>query len=77
MFKCGDCDGFGLRKVIYNHMVREQNCERCDGEGVITLEKPAALVQAGDGDESGVAEAEAEGQCGAEAEAEAAPPPPM
>lgn len=32
---CNACQGQGIVKSVYNHMVMEKTCELCDGESVI------------------------------------------
>lgn len=32
---CKSCGGLGIVKYIYNHMVLEQTCEKCEGEGIV------------------------------------------
>ena len=32
---CKDCHGCGMVKIVYNHIVREQNCMGCDAEGLV------------------------------------------
>ncbi len=32
---CQTCQGQGIVKSIYNHMVMEKTCEVCDGESVV------------------------------------------
>lgn len=32
---CQSCQGRGIVKSIYNHMVMEKTCEVCDGESVV------------------------------------------
>lgn len=32
---CKLCKGCGLRKELYNHQVKEVNCEKCEGEGIV------------------------------------------
>lgn len=35
---CQNCNGLGLRKDIYNHIVREYTCDKCDGDGILQKE---------------------------------------
>ncbi len=32
---CKTCNGLGYIKEIYNHQVREKNCDDCDGESLV------------------------------------------
>lgn len=32
---CSNCNGQGIIKSIYNHMVVEKDCEVCDGESIV------------------------------------------
>ncbi len=32
---CQLCHGHGIRKVIYNFVVREENCSECDSKGIV------------------------------------------
>ena len=32
---CIACQGLGVNKTIYNHMVMEKSCETCDGDCII------------------------------------------
>ncbi len=32
---CKACHGYGLVKTVYNHQVKEANCEECEGEGIV------------------------------------------
>jgi DnaJ-class molecular chaperone len=32
---CPACEGHRIEKVVYNHMVLDQTCSTCDGEGVL------------------------------------------
>ena len=32
---CKKCNGVGYIKEIYNHQVREKNCDECDGESLV------------------------------------------
>lgn len=32
---CHSCNGSGSRKDIYNYIVRELTCEKCEGDGII------------------------------------------
>jgi hypothetical protein len=31
---CKECNGLGIVKVIYNHVVRDKTCPTCEGDGV-------------------------------------------
>ncbi len=35
LIACHVCHGSGIEKYVYNFSVREQNCSKCDGEGVV------------------------------------------
>ena len=35
---CHVCQGYGLVKEIYNHQVKELNCTRCEGDGIVRKE---------------------------------------
>jgi DnaJ-class molecular chaperone len=35
---CHSCNGAGSRKDIYNYIVREFTCEKCDGDGILPKE---------------------------------------
>lgn len=39
---CRACNGLGVVKVAYNHMVLDKTCSHCEGEGVVTAPPPAA-----------------------------------
>ena len=39
IYICKSCQGQGIVKDIYNHVVRERNCDVCEGEGVLWLDK--------------------------------------
>ena len=32
---CKSCSGRGTVKVLYNHMVLERDCEKCEGESIV------------------------------------------
>lgn len=32
---CKSCNGSGIVKTVYNHMVLEKDCEECDGDSII------------------------------------------
>jgi len=34
---CKDCHGYRLVKERYNHQVKEVNCGKCEGEGIIEM----------------------------------------
>ena len=36
---CKVCKGCGLRKELYNYQVKEVNCEKCEGEGIVPVKK--------------------------------------
>jgi len=40
---CEVCKGCGLRKELYNHQVKEVNCEKCEGEGIVPNEKMGVI----------------------------------
>eukprot|EP01039_Chlorochromonas_danica_P000578 gene578-622_t len=35
---CPTCQGLGIQKTVYNHMVLERTCEDCDGDSIVLLE---------------------------------------
>lgn len=35
---CQACNGQGIVKSVYNHMVMEKTCEACDGESIVLKE---------------------------------------
>ena len=39
IYICESCQGIGVVKAKYNHIVREMNCEVCDGEGLLWRDK--------------------------------------
>jgi DnaJ-class molecular chaperone len=41
---CPMCNGLGLRKDIYNHIVREYTCDKCDGDGILQKELQPLLT---------------------------------
>lgn len=46
---CQFCQGSGIMKVPYNHMILEKNCSECGGEGILqSLEtKVESILEAG------------------------------
>jgi hypothetical protein len=34
---CPECNGMGVTKSIYNHMVMTKDCEMCDGESIVDI----------------------------------------
>lgn len=34
---CPKCNGLGIIKVTYNHMVNDRDCDKCDGESIIRV----------------------------------------
>lgn len=34
---CPKCNGLGIMKVTYNHMVIDRDCDKCDGESIIRI----------------------------------------
>lgn len=41
---CPECQGVGTVKTIYNHMVMEKDCAKCDGECVLMTVSALAQV---------------------------------
>lgn len=41
---CSSCNGLGVVKTIYNHMVLEKECERCEGECILLKKQLNALA---------------------------------
>lgn len=42
MSVCRKCNGQGIVKHVYNHMVQDRTCSDCDGDGVIEWKPEAA-----------------------------------
>lgn len=42
---CSKCQGLGIVKSIYNHRVMESECDECEGDAIIDLEKLVATVR--------------------------------
>jgi len=43
LFICCVCNGLGIKKVYYNHSVRDENCNNCQGEGIIKRNESGRL----------------------------------
>lgn len=35
---CPTCNGLGIKKTKYNHMVLESTCDDCDGDSIVMLD---------------------------------------
>ena len=55
-YVCKTCQGMGLVKEVYNHMVMERNCPECDGESIIRRVKVSELKAQNDRAEAEVEE---------------------
>ena len=42
---CNQCQGQGILKEIYNHMVLQKDCPECDGAAIITKEISSANLR--------------------------------
>ena len=45
---CTSCNGQGFVKIIYNHIVKQVNCDACEGDAILLLEQ-AVNAQSSDG----------------------------
>jgi DnaJ-class molecular chaperone len=41
---CPACNGMGIIKKVYNHSVRESNCDVCDGDSIVFQEKALQIA---------------------------------